>query len=87
MKTKQNNMISTLRKLRERVTTFVSWEKWPKKAGAYPTRKLIQRGKKNQSGVGYGVILQIQQSKTKKCILVYKYIITGYFFVIYSNLK
>jgi hypothetical protein len=36
------------RKLRERATTFVSWEKQPKKAVVYPKRKLIQRGKKNQ---------------------------------------
>jgi hypothetical protein len=28
------------RKLRERATTFVSWEKWPKKTGAYPKKEI-----------------------------------------------
>ncbi|KIJ94920.1 hypothetical protein K443DRAFT_109647, partial [Laccaria amethystina LaAM-08-1] len=37
------------RKLREGVTIFVSWEKWPKKAGAYSKKEIdTERGKKNQ---------------------------------------
>jgi len=35
MKTTPNNMISTLRKLREGATIIISWENWPKKEGAY----------------------------------------------------
>jgi hypothetical protein len=56
------------RKLRERATTFVSWEKWPKKAGAYPKRKLIQRGKKNQK---WSWIWSNSTNTTIKCKEVY----------------
>ena len=37
-KTKQHSF-TTFRKLKERATIIVSWEKWPKKEGTYPKRE------------------------------------------------